>query len=113
MTRLVTRMLCVLACACAATATFVVGAQASLPAAPDLVERFLQRQSLAEMRPDDRAGGRGLAPFESSPVIGASSVAASDFHWRDAGVAAGTVLALALAATGGLLVVRRYRAVVQ
>jgi hypothetical protein len=81
----------------AATAIFVASADASR----------------SRDRPDNRPGPRGVAPFESTPVIGATSVIARDFNWRDAGIAAGTIVALALAATGGLVVVRRYRTVTQ
>jgi hypothetical protein len=116
MNRFVVRLVCSLACTCAAAAMFAVGAQAS-PAPPDLVERALARIDAAPVRaPDlvDRLLQRqSAAPVEGPPVIAASAAIASEFHWRDAGIGAATVVALALAATAGLLVVRRYRAVMQ
>ena len=103
---------CFFLCACAAAATFVVGAAASPPAAPDLVERALARIEAAPTPAPDLVE-RLLHRQRQTAVVGASSVDASDFHWRDAGIGAATMVALALAATTGLVVVRRYRAVVQ
>ena len=117
MNRFVAQLFCSFVCACAATAMFAVGAQASRPAPPDLVERALARIDAAPVpRPDlvDRLLQRqSAAPVEGPPVIAASAAVASEFHWRDAGIGAATVVAFALAATAGLVVVRRYRAVMQ
>jgi len=94
-----------------------IGAQASRPAPPDLVGRALARTDAASVpAPDlvDRLLQRqGGAPVEGPPVIAASAAIAREFHWRDAGIGAVSVVALALAATAGLVVVRRYRAVTQ
>jgi hypothetical protein len=117
MNRLVVRLVCSLACTCAAAAMLPIGAQASRPAPPDLVGRALARTDAASVpAPDlvDRLLQRQSgAPVEGPPVIAASAAIAREFHWRDAGIGAVSVVALALAATAGLVVVRRYRAVTQ
>jgi hypothetical protein len=71
--------------------------------APVLVAAPVQLRKTA-VRPDDRAGNRGIG---TSAVIasGVSVGTSSTFDWADAGVGAGSALALVLIA-GGLLELR-------
>jgi hypothetical protein len=70
----------------------------------DLVERWLALQSTAP-RPDDRSGVRGI------PSIARAETAAPApdlvFQWSDAGVGAGTTVAILLIAGGGFAMARR------
>jgi len=61
------------------------------------------------VRPDDRAGSHGVGAPLSTSAAAVSTTAGSGFHWTDAGIGAGTTVALILIGGGLLAVATRRR----
>ena len=76
----------------------------STTATPDLVERWVAVQSPV-LRPDDRAGIRGVLIDALADTTGSAQGVA--FQWSDAGAGAGLTAAMLMLAGSSFLVVRR------
>jgi hypothetical protein len=115
--------------------TVGIGRERSAEETPDVLERYL-RNNPRQDRPGDRAGTRGVGeqtiavdtsdavsrylrsksasnrtgigrPETSKPAIHVPVASPAAFDWRDAGIGAGSALALVLIALGGMVILLR------
>jgi hypothetical protein len=91
---------------------------------PDVIDRYLRNHAPSALRPDDRAGTRGVgavAGGDASDVVSRylrnnrpdvandDPASGTSFGWRDAGVGAGGILAMLLLAGAAAFGVREHR----